>query len=70
MNYIVKHIKRIIHWCASLCLITGESEMKNISKGIYYFNLREDAEKIKDSLIGKEINFFGHTVQAEPRIIS
>ena len=44
--------------------------MRTISKGIYYFNLREDAEKIKDSLNGKEINFFGHTVKAEPRIVS
>jgi len=44
--------------------------MKTIRKEIYYFKSIKEAEKIKDKLTGKEINFFGHTVKAEPRIVS
>ena len=41
-----------------LILIKGKN-MKTIRKEIYYFKSIKEAEKIKDKLTGKEINFFG-----------
>jgi hypothetical protein len=38
-------------------------------KGTHYFELKIDAEKIRNSLIGKEIYHFGNKVKAEPRIV-